>query len=385
MLKKIKKILICLFNIFPIDKKLIVFESNVDLSDSTYALYLYLKKYYLNYKLVWAVSKNNIKSVKQLNVKCFSYDNKIITLYYLTKAKFFFYTHRALIDRKLKKNQYAYNIWHGSPCKKFNGSLIDNTYNNHCFVTQTKFTYEQYFKNYNISKINYLLINHLRNDFFEKNFDIETWKRANELLNIDSYKYNIVWMPTFRRDKANSDNFFDNFSINFLKEDFDEINLFLKKNNAQLIIKMHPMAVNSCNNIERDFSNISIYSSQELSSKKINIYSILGQSSALISDFSSVVFDYLLLNRPIGYVICDLEYYLQNKNEGFIYKNIENFFAGPIIADKKDLLIFFQSIFNKKDLYYEKRIDLNKKFNNEQIPGNICENFCSLIKLNKKD
>ena len=44
MKRILKKLAFFFMNCLPLNKKLIVFESNPDISDSTYALYLYTKK-----------------------------------------------------------------------------------------------------------------------------------------------------------------------------------------------------------------------------------------------------------------------------------------------------------------------------------------------------
>lgn len=87
-----------------------------------------------------------------------------------------------------------------------------------------------------------------------------------------------------------------------------------------LIIKLHPMVTNSDLSQYKGFSNIFFLSSQDLLDYDVQLYSIIGKCDALISDFSSVVYDFMALDRPIGYVLTDLNSYANDKNEGFIHE-----------------------------------------------------------------
>ena len=53
---------------------------------------------------------------------------------------------------------------------------------------------------------------------------------------------------------------------------------------------------------------------------------MLGSSDALITDYSSVYFDYLLLDKPIGFTVDDMELYI--KDRGFIFNNPEEYMPG---------------------------------------------------------
>ena len=58
-------------------------------------------------------------------------------------------------------------------------------------------------------------------------------------------------------------------------------------------------------------SNIRIISDQDLADRGLQLYEVLAGSSALITDYSSVYFDYLLLNRPIATTTDDMEAWKQ--------------------------------------------------------------------------
>lgn len=381
MRKILKQLFYFFMNCLPINKRLIVFESNPDLSDSTYALYFYIQKKYPKYKCVWAIRPEQIKKCKEKKIHYFLVSKKIQSFFFLSTCKYFLYTHTRIIERKLKKGQYAYEIWHGSPGKRFNKFLINNKENNHIFVTSTEYTFEKYRDSYDLNSTNYLLCNHPRNDFFSPKFSSYESDKVEEIFKFSQYAKTIIWLPTFKREKSKSSCFLDNFSMRISFDEFVTLNKFLNKNNMLLIIKLHPMVTNSDLSQYKSFSNIFFLSSKDLLNYDVQLYSIIGKCDALISDFSSVVYDFMALDRPIGYVLTDLNSYANDKNEGFIYTNIEDFIVGDRIYTLKDLETFIGKVRDGIDDYKDERKKIAKLYVGAQEPGKICEFFCESIKL----
>lgn len=381
MKKIFRKILLWIMNLFPIKKKLILFESNPDLSDSTYALYLYIVKNYPQYRCIWLVSPSQIEKCREKQIQYISVDKVLKKYFFLSTCKYFFYTHNRIVERKPRKGQYVYDIWHGSPGKKFKKDLIYNKDNHHIFVTSTSFTFEKYRQNYDLDPKNYLLCNHPRNDFFDANFSSEEFRKVEEIFHISQYKKTIIWLPTFKREKKNSEDFLDNFSMEMSLEDFKELNLALKSMDTLLVIKLHPMVVNANLSQYNQFTNIRFLKSADLLDLDIQLYSLIGCCDALISDFSSVVYDFMMLDRPIGYVLTELESYKNNKKEGFIYDDFKKLVVGDMIYNLTDLIGFINKIYQGIDSYKVERNELAKLYVGNQKVGSICEYFCQNIKL----
>ena len=93
--------------------------------------------------------------------------------------------------------------------------------------------------------------------------------------------------------------------------------------------------------------------------KKLGIdnYRLMKDADALISDYSSVAYDYLHLDRPIGYTLDDMEHY----KVGFIIDNPSELMAGHIIYNKKQFINFIEDVINNKDPYKEERRKLFDK------------------------
>ena len=96
-----------------------------------------------------------------------------------------------------------------------------------------------------------------------------------------------------------------------------------------------------------EMSNVKICNDEFIKSHNTSLYKILTYTDALISDYSSIYYDYLLLNKPIALATFDFEHY-KNHN-GIIVKNYDEFkkaFPSVFVESFDDLIAFFTDIFN---------------------------------------
>ena len=80
----------------------------------------------------------------------------------------------------------------------------------------------------------------------------------------------------------------------------------------------------------------------------------------LISDYSSIVLDYLLLDKPIVYLPYDYDEYNQVRGFSFDYHKHR---AGPVINTQKELMLFLS---DTEDKYRNKRVELMHLFHKYQ-------------------
>lgn len=148
-------------------------------------------------------------------------------------------------------------------------------------------------------------------------------------------KTTILYLPTFR-DFAPTE-FFP-----FADFDKNELNDFLSKNNIEIIIKPHKR--DSTNqrllDIVKDNPNIRIKTSVV---NDIDIQQMLLDCDILLTDYSSVYFDFLLLDRPIIYIPYDLEHYLEERGLLFDFDEVT---CGDKALTQKE---FIESIKNNID------------------------------------
>ena len=118
-----------------------------------------------------------------------------------------------------------------------------------------------------------------------------------EIYNLAKENKVIVYMPTHRESEPS----FGNKSVKELPLDLEKLNDFMKKQNAFFILKLHPFVSKLYEN--KNFSNIVFYESQS------DIYPVLKYTDILITDYSSVYFDFLLIDKPIIFFDYDYEEY----------------------------------------------------------------------------
>ncbi|GHU78238.1 hypothetical protein AGMMS49992_28390 [Clostridia bacterium] len=103
---------------------------------------------------------------------------------------------------------------------------------------------------------------------------------------------------------------------------------------------------------------------------------MLAQSRALVSDYSSVAFDYMVLDKPIAFTLDDFDEY--NQNRGFNYQDVKNLLSGEYLYDYKDLLRFLYSIGRNEDKYIDERRRTNDLVNYYH-DGNNCKRITEYI------
>ena len=201
-----------------------------------------------------------------------------------------------------------------------------------------------------------------RNDLmYKKNHCLE-----NLNLNGNKEKSIILWTPTYRQSII-GDVRVDGVHTNDLpvvkSGELQELNRFLQTINSYMLIKLHPMDILN-NNEFSDYSNMQIIKKDGLEACNCQLYSVLGEIDVLLTDFSSIYIDYLLLNHPIGFVVDDFSEY--SNSRGFIFDNPEEYMPGNKISTFDELKDFLHStIVLKQDSYIVERQEVNQKFNKE--------------------
>lgn len=163
----------------------------------------------------------------------------------------------------------------------------------------------------------------------------------------------ILWLPTFRalkgtdrRDSVHTD------IIPLLKDrkHFEVLNQSLCDNHQLLLIKKHPKERGSLQ-IPGFCQNIELLTDEELFLAGLSLQEILGDTAALLTDYSGIAFEYLLLGNPIGYVLSDIGDY----RRGFAYDNPEDYMPGMKINTLQELIRFLHELRNGTDRYKSER------------------------------
>lgn len=186
-----------------------------------------------------------------------------------------------------------------------------------------------------------------RDDFLCKNTH-----KLNELVDCND-KQVILWLPTFRTLKGTDrkDSTIDDALPLIAKsEDLHTINERLRHNEQLLVIKCHPREKNTVD-IPAFYDYIKVVTDEDLANENVLLQEILGGTTALLTDYSGIAFEYLLLDKPIGYVISDMNSYTR----GFAFENPGDYMPGIMIDTVDGLLKFLDDVKTMRDEYYDAR------------------------------
>lgn len=197
--------------------------------------------------------------------------------------------------------------------------------------------------------------------FFDKGFT-----SAQKQLLIDKYpelkdKKLILWAPTYRGNDLKS-------SHNEIAIDFEKLKSIIGDGYA-LLVKLHPHVAKrfSLKNLSRDAEGF-VYDI----SREFQISSALCFSDIVISDYSSLIFEYALFERPMIFYAYDLEEY--DSSRSFYYR-YEDFVPGEIVKTTEELAA---AIINAdKHFDKEKVIAFKEKFMSA-CDGNSTQRILSL-------
>lgn len=291
-------------------------------------------------------NKKQLSSIGLLTNHCLFLGN-ILSYFQLAMAKVIIQDqgNSNYLLKYLSPNQKKIQLWHGIPLKRMN-RLVDISYDYH--ISTSNFVNETSLSDVIPAKI-HLDFGYPRNDLLLKNHTKE------DLLFVDNNLYHlakenkiIVYMPTHRESEPN----FGNNVTKKLPLNLDTLNNFMKKKNAIFILKLHPFVSKLYEN--QEFSHIFFYESQN------DIYPILKYTDILITDYSSVYFDFLLVNKPIVFFDYDYEEYSSNMS-GFVYEYEENT-PGEKVETQIDLEKCLEEILNGKDSFKKQRQIILDKF-----------------------
>ena len=305
-----------LASLVPKDRKKIVFWAPSDtlFLDNLLPIWQNIPKNYKKY----CVSYTNIQPPYNLEIKCVPrYSLKGIWL--TITAKYLITTYGP--PRIKTENQVCIGVWHGIPIKTILGRKKDMRYSNMKFIDYFVTTSEiiaDYFRLLGLMDIKYITIGMPRTDIL---FDIKKNPRLKSNMKRDilrelgipnKYKRIIVYLPTFRDVGKNK-------TRDIAMQLIDNIKL---PGDTALVIKMHEFE----KTVRVDIKNDQVFVFPK--NPKVRLYELLGVSDMLITDYSSVLFDYLITEKPIILYTPDIEEY--KKYRGFILTPTEKWIPGPI-------------------------------------------------------
>ena len=360
-------------------KDVIIIESHNDFDCNGGAFYQYLLSRGLNrkYRIVWLIRNKRPEELPE-NVICLDYDKPSLRKeYYCCVARFLLNDDK--FTEKRRNGQICVYCTHGAiALKNTRGLIVVPDYVD--YILSPSKWYDPYLcREYSVDYPNerMLHVGFPANDLLFNGTEDECRKIREEHFS----KY-ILWMPTFRsnsRDRNDSEADFPlGIPLICSREELDKVNEVCRAHDCLLIIKIHPMQLKESYQALEEMSNIAVLDGEKAKACGVDNYRLMRCCDAMISDFSSAPYSFLLLNRPIAFDFSDLASYKLGFNVD--KSEIEEFTPGEKIYTLDDLIRFVGSVVNEEDRFHEQRSSFLKKAYEYQ-DGNASRRLAAFLGL----
>ncbi|HGO3759802.1 TPA: teichoic acid ribitol-phosphate polymerase TarL [Staphylococcus aureus] len=250
--------------------------------------------------------------------------------YLLGKADYIFVDdfHPLIYTVRFRRSQEVIQVWHAvgafktvgfSRTGKKGGPFIDSL--NHRSYTKAYVSSETdipfYAEAFGIKEKNVVPTGVPRTDvLFDEAYATQIKQEMEDELPIIKGKKVILFAPTFRGSGHGTAHY------PFFKIDFERLARYCEKNNAVVLFKMHPFVKNRLNIADKHkqyFVDVSDF-------REVN--DILFITDLLISDYSSLIYEYAVFKKPMIFYAFDLEDYITTRD---FYEPYESFVPGKIV------------------------------------------------------
>jgi hypothetical protein len=218
------------------------------------------------------------------------------------RAQAVFFTHGLYGSPRPCAKKPVVNLWHGDGPKdvrpdKGVGAFIASTY----LVGSTELFTGHQASAFDIPADRVLLAGNPRTDQFWHPLDRDRLARLGITGDF------VLWMPTFRHPRpVGAVRVHDDArgTGDVGRVELDALLDGLRARGLQLVVKPHPMDAD-----RRRFEGMVTVEEEDLVRAGVSLYGLLGASAGLVTDYSSAWVDYLLLDRPIAFLVPDRSSY----------------------------------------------------------------------------
>ncbi|MCI8957145.1 MAG: bifunctional glycosyltransferase family 2 protein/CDP-glycerol:glycerophosphate glycerophosphotransferase [Eubacterium sp.] len=351
-----------IFNKMEIKKDWVIFESFMgrNYSGQPKYIYEYMQKHYGDkYTYIWSVDKRGLKipgkhkTVKRSGLRYF---------YYMNRSKYWILNMKQPLSVPKREETILLETWHGTPLKRLAFDLNDvvggvSNYKDKFYrqkeawdylLSDNPFSTEKFQSCFMYPKEKILEYGYPANDPLYAPDREERAKKIKEKLGIPLDKKVIMYAPTWRDDNY--------YEIGQFKFDLDlDVNRLEKEFGDEYVIllRLHYLVVEALDMSKYgDFAvNGSAYDDVT------DLYLI---TDILITDYSSVFFDFANLKRPVLYYTYDLERY-RDVLHGF-YLSMEDDLPGPMLLTNNDVVDAIKNIDKIEEQYKDRYEEFYNRF-----------------------
>ena len=367
----IRKLAVRLINsVIPKNNKSIIFTSNPDFSDNTLAVFEAIRKdeRFSGYKLTWITRESSLSEYK--GTKCYKVNGlKSFVVYF--RAKYVFTTHGLYYGTR-SKSQFKVGLWHGMPLKslgfftsnseKYSKTISEESFDFKYMIATSPLYREIMAKCFRLKEEAILVSGQPRND--------ELFHKDDSLAKMSIFGSDkvVCWLPTYRNPKAigqergiyNQGKNYE-FGIPLINSDnVAVLNRCLCDAGVKMIIKIHGTQKFDKETFP-EASNIKIITNEDLYIHDVQLYNLLACSDALVTDYSSAYIDYLATDKPMAFIVDDINEY--GTDRGFVFDNPLDYMPGKKVKTMKALMEFICDVGQNKDNFKQERREARKLLN----------------------
>jgi CDP-Glycerol:Poly(glycerophosphate) glycerophosphotransferase len=283
--------------------------------------------------LWWLISDGEAR----YRVRCLRKDSVGAHLAYIT-ARYVFFTHGLYGSPPPPPHKIFVNLWHGDgPKRSKRFANVRSTY----AVAGTRLWGAQRPVYFGVSEDGVLVTGNPRVDQFARPPGDETMRR----LGLDPRKPLVLWMPTYRRTEyrgrrlgavrnwADAEELSRTGSVRDLAGQVAEV---ARRLGVTVAVKPHPLDADGYAAL-----GMPVVSGDDLRREEVTLYQLMGRSSGLLTDYSSVWTDYLAVDRPIGFYCPDLDDYQASR--GLNVEDYDKLIPGPLLESVTDFEDFLRN------------------------------------------
>ncbi len=368
--------------LIPPDKRLFLFGSSLGrhFADNSKYLYLYASDHLPQVKAVFVSQNRQVVDLIRAGGRRAEY------LYSLGGIKVIVRARRSFLSHKIKDIRLVrigtseiIQLWHGTPLKKINHDVEDTgTGRNKGFrlrarrlifrlfpyldsgvafdriVASSEAVCPSFVTAFRIPKDRIFIGGQPRNDCLvgQVQMQPEVFPEAAFITRLtEQYRHICVWMPTHRASDTSA-------TMNDLlnRYGFDEGRMLrlLEETQACLVVKAHFIEHNNMRERFAGNSRVIVYDHADP-------YPLLSVAEVLITDYSSVMFDFLLTGRPIVFAPFDLEEYRRTTAE--FYYDYAEVTPGPKCSDWEQVEHAIRQALQVPDEFAHQREVVRDRFN----------------------
>lgn len=241
-------------------------------------------------------------------------------------------------------------LWHGVTLKRIAAdaprfaefSAFDRlsqlyTYRQFDAITLTAAGFGEYFRSAFRTDVDLPVTGYPRNDALAREISGEQICQDDDaydaVASIDADRL-FAYLPTYRDDDSDPTKHVD----------FEALDAFLAEHDAAMLVKFHPF-----NEPDVDAGR---FDRLRFLPPEFDVYPALRHVDALVTDYSSVYFDYLLLDRPVVFYAYDREEYAADPGFNLDYDEVT---PGPIAETFDELLRALEEVGSSSDAHAAER------------------------------